>query len=89
MTSKRETAQKTWVAIDLTALRGNLRAIAAAIGPRRSIILVVKSDAYGHGARSVVDVAAEEGVTRFGVATVGGPAGLEGLVNIDGGNALR
>ncbi|HUU44354.1 MAG TPA: alanine racemase [Acidobacteriota bacterium] len=70
MTTKREITQKTWVAIDLAALRGNLRAMSATIGPERSIILVVKSDAYGHGARSVVDAAADVGIAHFAVATV-------------------
>ncbi len=68
---------KTWVEIDLEALRSNFRLLKRAIGPNRQIILVVKSDAYGHGAMAVAALASEEGIKRFAVASV------------DEGSALR
>lgn len=61
---------KTWVEIDASVLRANLRRLRVAAGPGRSIILVVKSDGYGHGAETVVRIAAEEGIHRFAVASV-------------------
>lgn len=61
---------KTWVEIDANSLRHNIRSIWAAIGNERGIVLVVKSDAYGHGAQSIAEIAAGEGVDRFAVAAV-------------------
>ncbi|GAB4314053.1 MAG: alanine racemase [Candidatus Zixiibacteriota bacterium] len=61
---------KTWVEIDANALRANIRCIREAIGAGREIVLIVKSDAYGHGAQSVAGIASEEGVGRFAVAAV-------------------
>jgi alanine racemase len=62
--------EKTWVEIDGGRLRTNLQLLQQAIGPERAIILIVKSDAYGHGAETVTRVAAQEGVKHFGVAAV-------------------
>jgi alanine racemase len=62
--------QKTWVEIDCDILRHNLRLLQQAIGPQRAIMLVVKSDAYGHGACTVANIAAGEGVHHFAVAAV-------------------
>ncbi len=62
--------EKFWVEIDLGALRCNIRAVQSYIGPKRDILFVVKSDAYGHGALEVVRAALAEGVESFGVATV-------------------
>jgi alanine racemase len=60
----------TWVEVDLDRFAGNLRAVRERIGPQREILLVVKADAYGHGAVEIADAAAEEGVTQLGVATL-------------------
>ncbi|MBI5868324.1 MAG: alanine racemase [candidate division Zixibacteria bacterium] len=62
--------QKTWVEIDCDVLRNNLRLLHQAIGTQRAIVLVVKSDAYGHGACTVANIAAAEGVRHFAVAAV-------------------
>ena len=62
--------QKTWAEIDCDILRRNLRLLQQAIGPKRAIVLVVKSDAYGHGACTVANIAAGEGVRHFAVAAV-------------------
>lgn len=63
-------AHKTWVEIDAEILRSNLRLLRQATGPACETIVVVKSDAYGHGARTVATIAAEEGISRFAVASV-------------------
>lgn len=60
----------TWVEVDLDRFAANLRAIRALGGPRRDLLLVVKADAYGHGAVEIAEAAAAEGVAQFGVATL-------------------
>lgn len=70
-------SSKTWVEINTDTLRSNLRLLRDAIGTERSIVLIVKSDAYGHGAETVASHAFELGVRHFGVA------------NLDEGIALR
>jgi len=60
----------TWVEVDLDRFAANLRAVRDRIGPGREILLVIKADAYGHGAVEMADAAAREGVTQFGVATL-------------------
>ncbi len=60
----------TWVEVDLDRFAANLRAVRDRIGPDREILLVIKADAYGHGAVEMAEAAAREGVTQFGVATL-------------------
>lgn len=60
----------TWVEVDLDRFGRNLAAIRAAIGPEPRILLVVKADAYGHGAVEIGRVALENGVAMLGVATL-------------------
>ena len=60
----------TWVEVDLDRFRRNLAAIATAIGPRRQILLVVKADAYGHGAVEIARCAVASDVAMLGVATL-------------------
>jgi alanine racemase len=60
----------TWVEVDLDRFAGNLRAVRRVIGPGREVLLVVKADAYGHGAVEIAEAAAAEGVTQLGVATL-------------------
>jgi alanine racemase len=67
----REAAEErpVWAWIDLAALRHNARrAIACAAG--RSVIAVVKADAYGHGAEQVARALLQEGVGRLAVVSV-------------------
>ena len=67
----REVAEErpAWAWIDLAALRHNARrAIALAAG--RSVIAVVKADAYGHGAEPVARTLLQEGVGRLAVVSV-------------------
>ena len=60
----------TWVEVDLDRFRRNLGAIRSAIGERRRILLVVKADAYGHGAVEIAQHAVRSGVNMLGVATL-------------------
>jgi alanine racemase len=60
----------TWVEVDLDRFAANLRAIRARVAPGRDIFLVVKADAYGHGAVEMAAAAAAEGVSVLGVATL-------------------
>lgn len=58
----------SWVEIDLAGLRGNLDAIRAALPSTTEAVLVVKADAYGHGAAAVARVAASAGIRWFAAA---------------------
>ena len=60
----------TWAEVDLDRFRRNLEAIRAATGGTRRILLVVKADAYGHGAVEIARHAVANGVTMLGVATL-------------------
>lgn len=62
-------AYRVWSEIDLDALAWNLASIRTRIGPGRSVMLVVKADAYGHGAIAVAHHALRHGVEAFGVGT--------------------
>jgi alanine racemase len=53
--------------IDLAAIRSNVAAIRALVGPAR-VLAVVKADGYGHGAELVARAALEGGVDQLGVA---------------------
>ncbi|MFN8220550.1 MAG: alanine racemase [Fimbriimonadales bacterium] len=62
---------RTWVEIDLGALRHNLGLIREAIGsPHPAIALVAKADAYGHGLCPVSVFAVRHGADWVAVATV-------------------
>ena len=60
----------TWVEVDLDRFAANLREIRACVAPGRDIFLVVKADAYGHGAVEMAAAAAAKGVSILGVATL-------------------
>ena len=60
----------TWVEIDLDALVHNIGVVRARIAAGERILLVVKADAYGHGAVEVSRAAVEAGVDMLGVATL-------------------
>lgn len=60
----------TWVEVDLDRFARNLRSVRAMAGPKREILLVVKADAYGHGAIEIARAAVAEGVAHLGVATL-------------------
>jgi alanine racemase len=57
---------RTWAEVDLGALERNLAAVRAA-APGASVMLVVKADAYGHGAVPVAWHLLRHGATHLGV----------------------
>ena len=62
------TGRPTWVEVDLTAVRANLRALSAFLGEGVGVIAVVKADAYGHGAAPVARCLEEAGADALAVA---------------------
>jgi alanine racemase len=58
-----------WVEVDLDAIAGNLRTLAAEVAPAK-VLAVVKADAYGHGAVPVAREAVRAGAAWLGVALV-------------------
>lgn len=60
----------TWIEVDLDRLAMNLAAIRTLLSPGQEILLVVKADAYGHGAVEIAEAAEREGVGHLGVATL-------------------
>lgn len=61
---------RAWIEIDHAALAGNLAVIRRLAGAR-SVIAVVKANAYGHGALEVSRTLLRHGVERLAVATLG------------------
>jgi alanine racemase len=60
---------RAWVEVDHAALAGNLAALRRVAG-ERSVIAVVKANAYGHGAVEVSRTLLREGAERLAVATL-------------------
>jgi len=74
----------TWIEIDLTAIRDNVAAIAAAVAPAK-VCAVVKADGYGHGDVPVAEAARDGGAAWLAVALVAEgarlrEAGIEGPI---------
>ncbi|MBN2183942.1 MAG: alanine racemase [Candidatus Krumholzibacteriota bacterium] len=59
-----------WVEVDLDAFKLNISQIREHLDHRADILLVVKADAYGHGAVRISRLAVECGVKMLGVATL-------------------
>ncbi len=59
---------RSWVEVDLDNFTANLKEVRRLVGPRVSILQVVKADAYGHGAIEISQVALHCGVSGLGVA---------------------
>ncbi|MFT4539665.1 MAG: alanine racemase [Planctomycetota bacterium] len=60
---------RAWIEINLDALAHNIASIRASVGEARRIMLVVKADAYGHGAVAIARAAHELGISALGVGT--------------------
>lgn len=58
-----------WAEIDLNKIENNMKRIKELAGDRE-VIAVVKADAYGHGATSVVPVLLENGASKLAVAVI-------------------
>ncbi|MHB8797174.1 MAG: alanine racemase [Thermoanaerobaculia bacterium] len=66
----------THARVHLGNVRDNLRAIRAAVGPSRKVLIAVKANGYGHGAVEVSRMAEATGTAEWlGVATV--PEGVQ------------
>ncbi|HEV2283737.1 MAG TPA: alanine racemase [bacterium] len=59
-----------WAEIDLDAIQHNIRALRGILTAPARLMVVVKANAYGHGAVEVARAAASAGAWGFGVATV-------------------
>jgi alanine racemase len=66
---KLETQRPTVAEIDLGSLRANFRVLRA-LASHGELMVVVKADAYGHGAVTVARALIDEGCRHFGVATL-------------------
>lgn len=60
----------TWVQIDANAIAHNVRRMKEIIGAQCTLMAVVKTDAYGHGAIPVSTTAGLNGADYLGVATI-------------------
>ncbi len=60
---------RSWVEVDLAAIRRNTAVLASIVGPQVGIMAVVKANAYGHGAAAVAGALAGH-VAMFGVANL-------------------
>ena len=58
-----------WAEIDLNALEYNLKQLCTLV-PVDKVMGVVKANAYGHGAKAVVNTLLELGVNKFAVSNV-------------------
>ena len=56
--------------VDLDAIRHNINKTKAKIGPNCKLLVIVKADAYGHGAVQIAKTAINCGAAYLGVATV-------------------
>src|SRR5579871_3921625 len=68
--------ERAWAEVDLAALRANVTALRASLGPSAPLLAVVKADAYGHGMIPVAQTAIAVGVAWLGVATTAEGAAL-------------
>ena len=75
MTPPARSPHRAWIEVDHAALAGNLAALRHIAGNDKSVIAVVKANAYGHGAIEVSRTLLDHGAERLAVATLG--EGLE------------
>jgi len=68
--NKPRNGRPVWAEVSLEAIAANLRAIQKWIGPERSVLAVVKADAYGHGGPPVAKALERAGAAQFGVTCV-------------------
>ena len=73
---------RAWIEVDHAALSGNLAALRHLAGDEKTVIAVVKANAYGHGAIEVSRTLLDHGAERLAVATL-----REGLALRDAGIA--
>lgn len=59
--------QTSWIELDSSALKKNIRYLKKRIGPDTAFVSVIKGNAYGHGIEQFVPLAEESGVRIFAV----------------------
>ena len=64
---KKKLQRRVWLEVDLGALRGNYRKIAAAVRPA-GVLCVLKANAYGLGVEPYAAALSETDCAGFGVA---------------------
>ena len=69
------TGATTWLEIDQSAIRSNLRLMRGLTGPQTRLMAIIKADAYGHGARATARSVLAAGAQALGVASL--PEALE------------
>lgn len=67
---------RAWLRVDAVALRENLAAVRASVGPDAGLVPMVKADAYGLGMEAAWRALSPEGPWGWGVATVDEGAAL-------------
>lgn len=66
----REDYQRIWAEVDLDAVKRNLAGIKANIAPKTSVMAVIKTDGYGHGAVPIArELESIDFVSGYAVAT--------------------
>jgi alanine racemase len=60
----------TWVEIDVEATAYNTRRVKEMIGPKVRLMVIIKADAYGHGATRLARVVLNNGAECIGVASL-------------------
>jgi alanine racemase len=60
--------ERSWVEIDLSALQHNLSVLSGYMHEHQSFMMIVKADAYGHGAYEISRIALDCGAVYLGVA---------------------
>ncbi len=75
-------APRTWIEIDVGALRANALHAQSLIGPGAALMAVVKADAYGHGVDAVVP-AIRDLVAMYAVANLDEATEVRALAGID------
>ena len=64
------TTYRCWAEIDLNALKQNLHSIRTLVGENKTIMTVVKADAYGHGLEEIATHLMNSGTDAFAVANL-------------------
>lgn len=62
--------KRTWLEIDLDAIRGNYNKIRSFVAPDAQVMAVIKADAYGHGVEYTAREMSEAGVDWFAVSNL-------------------
>lgn len=68
----------TWIELDYEAMAGNVQALKQIIGDDVTLMAIVKSDAYGHGAVLAARTALQNGANYLGVSSINEAIELRG-----------